>query len=61
MAIQRKLGCAAKRFHDGRSEGQVGDKMAVHDVDVDHGAAARGCLCDLVGQVGKIRGEYGGR
>jgi hypothetical protein len=33
--------------------------MAVHDVDVDHGAAAAFGRCDFVGQTGKVGGKDG--
>ena len=43
----------------GRTDGDVGDEVAVHDVDVDGCAAAALGRGNLVGQVGKVGGEDG--
>lgn len=60
MAIKWQPGCLAKRFDDRGPDGQIGDKMTVHDVDMDDsGAASRGLL-DLVRQMGEVGGEYRG-
>ncbi len=61
VAVERQAcGFAQARDH-GRAEGDVGDKVAVHDVDVDGGAAAALGRGNLVGQMGKIRGKDGGQ
>ena len=36
---------------------EVWHKMAVHDVDVQHGRAAPFYALDLLGQMGKVRGQ----
>jgi len=52
--IQRNLRDSPNRFHDRRSDGDVRDEMAVHDVDVDQiGAAALG-RADRVAKRGKV-------
>ncbi len=48
-----------RALHHRRPEGDVGDEVAVHDVDVDDGAAAAlGCR-DFVGQMGEVGGQDG--
>jgi hypothetical protein len=42
-----------------RAEGDVGDEVAVHDVDVDDGAAAALGCCDFVGKMGEIGAQNG--
>jgi hypothetical protein len=54
-----RLVCLRSDCDDRRADGDVGDEMAVHDVDVDDGAAAALGRGDFVGQAGKIRGKYG--
>ena len=39
---------------DGWTEGDVGHEVAVHDVNVDDGAAAAGGCGDLVGKMGEV-------
>src|SRR5208337_3639387 len=61
VAVEGQAGGLAQAGNHGRAEGQVGDEVAVHDIDVDgRAAAALGCG-DLIGQAGKIRGEDGGQ
>jgi len=55
MAIQRQLGHLAQAFHHRRPNRNVGHKMAVHHVHVDHRAAATLGRGNLVRQVGEIR------
>jgi len=49
VAIEGKGGDGADGLNDGWAEGDVGDEVAVHDVDVDDGAAAGSGAADLVG------------
>jgi hypothetical protein len=60
MAVKGQLGCPAKRFHHGWPNCEVGDKMPVHDIDMDDTGAARRGLLYLIRQVGEVRREYGG-
>src|ERR1017187_9785647 len=59
VAVERELGDRPQRLDHGRAEGDVGDEVAVHDVDVDDGAAATLGRGNLVGEVGEVRGEDG--
>ena len=59
VAIERKPGDGAEGLDHGRAEGDVGDEVAVHDVDVDDGAAAALGCGDFVGQVGEVGGQDG--
>ena len=59
VAIEREAGDGADGLDDGRAEGDVGDEVAVHDVDVDDGAAAGGGAGDLVGEMREVCGEDG--
>ena len=58
VAVERQAGDLAQAGHDGRPDGDVGHKVAVHDVDMDGGAAAALGRRNLVGQVGKVSGQY---
>ena len=60
MTVQRKPGCLAQTFHHRRPDRQIGHKMPIHDVNMDHAAAARGSPLHLVRQVGEIGREYRG-
>ena len=59
VAVERELGDGADGLDHGRAEGDVGDEVAVHDVDVDDGAAAALGRGDFVGEVGEVGGEDG--
>ena len=59
VAVEREGGDGADGLDDGRAEGDVGDEVAVHDVDVDDGAAAGGGAADFVGEVCEVRGQDG--
>ena len=37
-------------FDDGRADGQIRDKVPVHDIDVQHGSATSLHALDFVGQ-----------
>ena len=54
MALRRLL-------TTGRAKGDVGHEMAVHDIDMDNGAAAALGGGHLVGQVGEIGRKNGGK
>jgi len=41
------------------AEGDVGDEVAVHDVDVEEGGATAFDQGDFVGEVGEVRCEDG--
>jgi hypothetical protein len=55
VAIQRAGGCFAERLDDRRPNGEVGDEMPVHDVDMDHGRSALRSALHLLAEVGEIR------
>ena len=61
VAVEGQAGCLANAGYHGRPDGDVGDEVAVHDVDVDGGAAAALGRGNLIGQVGKISGKDGGQ
>ena len=61
VAIERQAGGLAQALDHRGADGDVGDEMAVHDVDVDDGAAAALGRGNLVGQVGEVGGEDGGK
>ena len=60
VAVERKLGDGAERFDHRGAKGDVGDEVAVHHVDVEDGGAATSGCGNVVGEVGKVRGEDGG-
>jgi hypothetical protein len=54
MAVEDFLRGAADGFDDGRAEGDVGDEVAVHDVEVDP-VGAGGIDCGhLFAEAGKV-------
>lgn len=55
MAVERQFGDAPERLDHGRTEGDVGNEVAIHHIDVDDSAAAALGRCDLVGQVREVR------
>src|SRR5208283_568222 len=59
MTVEGELGDGADGLDHGRAEGDVGDEVAVHDVDVDDGAAAALGCGYFIGEVGKVGGENG--
>ena len=59
VAVEGEFGDGAEGLDHGRAEGDVGDEVAVHDVDVDDGAAAALGCCDFVGEMGEVGGEDG--
>ena len=58
VTVKRQLSGLAQGLHDGRPDGQVGNEVAVHDVDMDYGPAAFGGTTNLVRQMGEIRRQY---
>ena len=59
VAVERQFGVLADRGDDGRPDGDVGDKVAVHHVDMDDGAAAALGRGDFIGEAGKVGGKDG--
>jgi len=59
VAIEGQLGVLAEGGDDGGSDGDVGDEMAIHDVDVDNGATAALGSGDFVGEAGEVGGKDG--
>ena len=59
VAVEGEFGDGAEGLDHGRAEGDVGDEVAVHDVDVEDGAAAALGGCDFVGEMGEVGGEDG--
>ena len=57
MAIERNFELLAERANDGRADGEVGDEVAVHDVEVEDGAAAVDGLLGFGGELREIGGE----
>ena len=55
VAVERQLRSLAQAGHYRRPDGDIGHKMPVHDVDMDHRAAAPLRRGNLVRQVRKIR------
>ncbi len=55
VAVERQVGDFAQGLHNRWSNGQVGDEMAVHDIDMDHRAATLGGTADLICQMGEVR------
>ncbi len=54
VAVERQLRRLAQAGDDRRSDGDVGHEVAVHDVDMDHRAAAALRRGNLVREVCKI-------
>jgi len=59
MAIERKLCHLAEGLYYWRPQGDIGNEVAIHHVDMDDGAAALLRRSHGVGQVRKIRRENG--
>ena len=55
VAVERELRNGAERLDHGRAEGDVGDEVAVHHVDVDDGRTAGFRGIDGVSQMGEVR------
>ena len=61
VAVENGGGGLAERLHDGRAERDVGHEVAVHDIDVDDRASTSDGTLHLIGKVGEVGGEDGGR
>jgi len=59
VAIERQAGGFAQALDDRRSNGDVGNKMPIHDVDVDDRATASLGCGNVICQVGEISREDG--
>jgi hypothetical protein len=59
VAIEGQFGVFAEGGDDGWADGDIGDEMAIHHVDVDdRTTAALGCS-DFIAQTGKVSGKDG--
>ena len=56
---KREAGDLADGGDHGGADGQVWYKVAVHDIEVEHGGAALLDLGDLLAQTGEIRSQNG--
>ena len=50
-------GAAADCFNDQRSHGDVGDKVTVHDINLDTMRSRRLCFAYLLAEPGEVGGE----
>ena len=57
MNVERLSGVAAQRLHHVRSDRDVGDEMAVHDVDVDPVGAGGVDRAHFFAEFGEVGGE----
>ena len=55
--VERLRRVRAKRLHHARADRQVGDEMAVHDVDVDPVGAGRVDRADFLAELREVGGE----
>src|SRR4029077_7287884 len=55
VAVKGKVGDFAQGLHNRRSNRQVWDEMAVHDIDMDHRTTPLGGTADLISQMGEVR------
>ena len=54
MYVEHFLGVSAKRFHHVRPDGDVGDEMTVHDVEVDPVGSRRIDRADFLAQLAEV-------
>ena len=59
VEIEGEAGDFTDGFYDRRPHREIGDEMAVHDVDVEHSGSAAFHLGDVLSEAGKVRREYG--
>ena len=59
--VEDQFGGLADGLHEGRTQSEVGDKMAVHHINVKHGGPTALYVGDVLAQAGKIRREDGGQ
>ena len=60
MHIHGEVCKLANGLDDARSEGNIGDEPAVHDINVDPICATLDGLTDLISQLAEICGKNGG-
>ena len=60
VGVEGDLGVFAHAGDDGRTEGEVGDEVAVHDVQVEEVGAGVLDVADFGGESGEVGGEEGG-
>ena len=60
MHVERLFGVRPQRLHHRRADGDVGNEMAVHHIDMDQVGAGRLDRLDFRAQPGKIGGQDGG-
>jgi hypothetical protein len=58
--IQARPGNLSDARYHRRTDGEIGHKMAVHDVQMQHGSTAAFYALDLLGQAGKVCGQNRG-
>jgi hypothetical protein len=57
MHVQNLICGSPNPLNHHRSHGNVGDKVSVHDIDVDHGSTSLLALIQCKREVGKISGK----
>ena len=57
MDVERLRRVRAERFHHARADGEVGNEMAVHHVDVDPVGARLVDRADFLAELGEVGGE----
>ena len=61
VAVERHVNRFAQRFNHRRSNGDIGDKMAVHHVHVQDRPATSNCGVGVLGEPGEIGRQNGRR
>jgi hypothetical protein len=54
VTIERQFRRLAQRFHNRRTNGEVGDEVSIHDVHMNDTTAAFACGAHLLTKAGKI-------
>jgi len=54
VTVEGQVGRLAQRLHQRRPHGQIGDKVAVHNIHMDNRATACCGVADLVRQMGEV-------
>jgi len=57
VAVERQLRGLPQRLHYWWADGDVGDEMSVHDIDVNERGSAFGSAANLLRQMGEVRRE----
>jgi hypothetical protein len=60
MTIERDTANLSERGNDGRTDCEIGDEVAVHDVDVQNGRPALDGRLRFCAEAGKVSRENGG-